>query len=165
MRAGKVGQNERDANGDFTSNCTKKHLIDTCLSLLYFMGRIVTSVRVQNALDLECQKEFTALVDTGAAYLSLPAAWIDDFGDFQRIREESLVNATGDKVVGKIAGPVAITISGFELVYGDVLFVDMKPDENGNYEPLLGYIPMEQSNVAVDMVAHRLMLAKLVDLK
>ncbi len=36
---------------------------------------------------------------------------------------------------------------------------------NGGYEPLLGYIVLEQSQAAVDMLGHRLILAKRLDLK
>ena len=42
--------------------------------------------------------------------------------------------------------------------------LDMQP-ENGGYEPLLGYIVLEQSQVAVDMVGHRLVRVKHADLK
>lgn len=81
------------------------------------------------------------------------------------MRDEELVNATGETVVGKLAGPAAITIGGFEMVYSDILFVEMTPEEGHDYEPLLGYIPMEQANVAVDMLGHRLISAKRIDLK
>ena len=37
--------------------------------------------------------------------------------------------------------------------------------ENGIYEPLVGYIVLEQSQAAVDMVGHRLLHVKKMDLK
>jgi hypothetical protein len=40
----------------------------------------------------------------------------------------------------------------------------MKP-ENGIYEPLLGYIVLEQCQAGVDMLGHRLVHIKRMDLK
>lgn len=60
--------------------------------------------------------------------------------------------------------PVKIQIEGFKPVFTEVLFVDMHPRE-GSYEPLLGYIVLGQSQVAVDMLGHRLVQAKRMDLK
>jgi hypothetical protein len=40
----------------------------------------------------------------------------------------------------------------------------MKP-EDGIYEPLIGYIILEQSQAAVDRVGHRLLHVKKMDLK
>lgn len=40
----------------------------------------------------------------------------------------------------------------------------MKP-ENGAYEPLIGYVILEQSQAAVDMLGHRLVAVKRMDLK
>jgi hypothetical protein len=36
---------------------------------------------------------------------------------------------------------------------------------NGEYEPLIGYLILEQSQAAVDMLGHRLVLVKHLDLK
>jgi hypothetical protein len=47
----------------------------------------------------------------------------------------------------------------------EVLFLDMQPDEDGEYEPLVGYIALEQAGAAVDMLGHRLLHVKRVDLK
>ena len=46
----------------------------------------------------------------------------------------------------------------------EVLFIDMSP-EDGAYEPLIGYIPLEQAQAAVDLVGHRLVKVSRVDLK
>ena len=46
----------------------------------------------------------------------------------------------------------------------EVLFIEMQPEE-GSYEPLIGYIPLEQAQAAVDMLGHRLIKVSLVDLK
>ena len=40
----------------------------------------------------------------------------------------------------------------------------MRP-EDGAYEPLIGYIPLEQAQAAVDLVGHRLVKVTRVDLK
>jgi hypothetical protein len=37
--------------------------------------------------------------------------------------------------------------------------------ENGDYEPLLGYLVLESSQAAVDMLGHRLVHVKHMDLK
>ncbi len=129
------------------------------------MGRITTPVSVRNAVDQTRELNFDALVDTGAAYLSLPTKWMKDLGEFNLVLEEELYNATGQIVEGKVAGPVEITIEGFRTIFSEVLFVDMEEDENGEFEPLLGYIPMEQANIAVDVAEHRLLPSKRMDLK
>jgi hypothetical protein len=59
---------------------------------------------------------------------------------------------------------VRIQIEGFEPVFSEVVFVEMQP-ENGEYEPLVGYIVLEQSQAAVDMLGHRLIRVKRLDLK
>jgi hypothetical protein len=46
----------------------------------------------------------------------------------------------------------------------EVLFIDRQP-EDGAYEPLIGYIPLEQAQAAVDRVGHRLVKVSRVDLK
>ena len=48
--------------------------------------------------------------------------------------------------------------------YNEVLFVDMHPAD-GFYEPLLGYLVLEQSGAAVDILGHRLVHVKRMDLK
>jgi len=40
----------------------------------------------------------------------------------------------------------------------------MQP-EDGDYEPLIGYIALEQSQAAVDVLGHRLVHVKRLDLK
>ena len=52
----------------------------------------------------------------------------------------------------------------FRPVLTEVLFIDMQP-EDGAYNPLIGYIPLEQAQAAVDMVGHRLIKISRVDLK
>ncbi len=67
-------------------------------------------------------------------------------------------------VPGTVCGPALIRVEGFRAVHGEVLFVDMEPEE-GEYEPLLGYIPLEQCGAAVDLIGHRLLPARYIDAK
>ncbi|MEW6481886.1 MAG: hypothetical protein AB1397_02625 [bacterium] len=80
------------------------------------------------------------------------------------IEEVELETATQATIKGKIYGPVEIQIEGFRKIYSEVVFVDMEP-EDGFYEPLIGYIVLEQSQAAVDMLGDRLLHIKRMDLK
>jgi hypothetical protein len=42
---------------------------------------------------------------------------------------------------------------------------DKKEEDDGDYEPLLGYVILEQAQVAVDMLGHRLVPVKYIDCK
>ncbi len=128
------------------------------------MGRIITAVTVQNYLDSSKTLRCATLVDTGASHLVLPRAWEEQLGDLPTFRLVDIETATQTTVQGRVCGPVKIQIEGFEPISGEVLFVDMEP-ENGIYEPLLGYIPLEQSQAAVDMLGHRLLRVKHLDAK
>ena len=66
--------------------------------------------------------------------------------------------------MGAVCGPVRIQIEGFEPIFTEVVFIGMQP-ENGEYEPLIGYIVLEQSQVAIDLFGHRLIHVKRLDLK
>ncbi len=76
----------------------------------------------------------------------------------------SLETATQETVRGEIRGPVRIQLEGFRPIFNEVLFVEMNP-EDGIYEPLIGYIVLEQSQAGVDMLGHRLVPIKHMDLK
>ena len=128
------------------------------------MGRIITSVKIENLTDQDAKIRCDALVDTSASYMVLPNAWRDRLGELDEIITVLLETATQETVEGKICGPVRIQIEGFRPIYNEVLFVDMKP-ENGEYEPLIGYVILEQSQIAVDMLGHRLIPVKRMDLK
>ena len=56
--------------------------------------------------------------------------------------EVALQTATQQVVSGTVCGPALVRIEGFRPIHGEVLFVEMEPEE-GEYEPLLGYIPLE----------------------
>ena len=128
------------------------------------MGRIVASVKIENLAEPETKIRCDALVDTGASYMVLPSAWRERLGRLEEIAKVSLETATQAVVEGTICGPVRIQIEGFRPIYNEVLFLDMEP-ANGDYEPLIGYIILEQAQAAVDMVGHRLVPVKSMDLK
>ena len=129
------------------------------------MGRIITQVKIENVFHKENNVEISAMVDTGAAYLTIPSAWKEKFGELEYVEKVEMVTATGAVVEAELRGPVRIRISGFRPIYTEVLFVDMEKDADGGYEPLLGYLPLEQAGVAVDMVGHRLISVKYIDCK
>jgi predicted aspartyl protease len=128
------------------------------------MGRIVASVKIENLAEPEAKIRCDALVDTGASYMVLPSAWRERLGRLEEIAQVSLETATQATVEGTICGPVRIQIEGFRPIYNEVLFLDMEP-ANGDYEPLIGYIILEQAQAAVDMLGHRLVPVKSMDLK
>ncbi len=128
------------------------------------MGRIVATVDIENFSEAGSSMKLDALVDTGASYLTLPSRWKSRFGAFASEETVELQTATQEAVQGTVCGPVKITVEGFRSIYNEVLFIDMKP-ENGEYEPLLGYIALEQCGAAVDMLGHRLVPVKYMDAK
>ncbi|MCB2262986.1 MAG: retropepsin-like domain-containing protein [Candidatus Thiosymbion ectosymbiont of Robbea hypermnestra] len=128
------------------------------------MGRIVATIDIQNLASPGLSKKIDAFVDTGASYLTLPSAWKEQLGVFSTEEAVELQTATQQVVEGTVCGPVKIKVEGFRSVYNEVLFVDMEPD-NGEYEPLLGYLVLEQCGAAVDMIGHRLIPVKYMDLK
>jgi predicted aspartyl protease len=128
------------------------------------MGRILASVKIDNvrvpAKTIRCD----ALVDTGAAYMVLPSAWKERLGNLESMDTVEVQTATQETIRGTICGPVRIEVEGFRAIYNEVLFIDMTP-ENGSYEPLIGYLVLEQCQAAVDMLGHRLIRVRHVDLK
>lgn len=128
------------------------------------MGRIICQVKVENALNGQESFEFSALVDTGTSHLTLPAAWKDKLGKLKSLETVTLETADQTTIEGEMGGPVMIQIEGFREIYSEVLFVDMQPSD-GKYEPLVGYIVLESSQAAVDIVGHRLIQVKYFDLK
>ncbi|NIR47254.1 hypothetical protein GWO43_02150 [candidate division KSB1 bacterium] len=128
------------------------------------MGRIVSSVEITNVKDPKTSLRIDALVDTDASYLVLPNSWRERLGDLDTLDTVEFEIATQDTVKGAICGPVKIQIEGFRPIYSEVAFVDMDP-KDGIYEPLIGYIILEQSHAAVDMLGRRLIHVKAMDLK
>ena len=128
------------------------------------MGRITASVTIENVADPSKHIRCDALVDTGASHMVLPSAWKERLGELEHIETIQLQTATQESVSGEIWGPVRIQVEGFRHLYNEVLFIDLNPDD-GLYEPLIGYIVLEQSQAAVDMLGLRLLHAKRMDLK
>jgi predicted aspartyl protease len=126
--------------------------------------RIVASVVIESLSDPVKTMRCDALVDTGASHMVLPTAWRERLGDLERIREVEFETATQETTRGAVCGPVRLQIEGFPPVFTEVVFVDMEPGD-GEYEPLIGYIVLEQSQAAVDMLGHRLVHVKRLDLK
>ena len=128
------------------------------------MGRIAAFVTVENPSDPDKRIECDALVDTGASHMILPAAWRSRLGGLKQLAEVDLEMANQTPLKGLVCGPVQIQIEGFRPVFSEVVFVEMKP-EDGQYEPLIGYVVLEQAQAAVDMMGHRLIHVKRLDLK
>ena len=128
------------------------------------MGRIVTTVDIQNTSEPRFSKKLDALVDTGASLLTLPSAWKEQFGAFEAEEVIELQTATQESIKGTVCGPVRITVEGFRPVHNEVLFIDREPAD-GKYEPLLGYIALEQCGAAVDLLGHRLVPVRYMDAK
>lgn len=128
------------------------------------MGRVIASVSLENLREPSKSIQIDALVDTGSAYMVLPSAWKSRLGKLDKIRDVQVEAADHSRLSGEVCGPVKLKIPGFDPIYTEVLFINMQP-EDGTYEPLLGYIPLEQSQAAVDMLSHRLIKVKYVDLK
>ena len=128
------------------------------------MGRVISSVRISNVTDPESSVLCDALVDTGAALMVLPKAWRPRLGELASSEMVDFETATQDSVQAEVCGPVRIQLDGFRPIFSEVAFVDMHP-EGGVYEPLIGYIVLEQSLAAVDLVGHRLLHVKHLDLK
>lgn len=128
------------------------------------LGRIVASVKIENAADRKIGIRCDALVDTGSAFLVLPTAWRDRLGTLESSQKVRVETATQEIVEGEICGPVRIEVEGFRPIYNEVLFLEMQPSD-GAYEPLIGYIVLEQCQAAVDTLGHRLIPAKGIDAK
>ena len=94
----------------------------------------------------------------------LPSVWRDRLGKLETTEKVTVETATQETVEGEICGPVRIEVEGFRPIHSEVLFLDMK-SANGAYEPLIGYIVLEQCQAAVDMIGHRLIPGKAVDAK
>ncbi len=128
------------------------------------MGRIITPVQIENATDSEKSLSCDALVDTGASHMVLPKKWKDRLGRLESAGRVELELANQQTAEGEICGPVRIQIEGFRPIYSEVLLIDMESPE-GIHDPLVGYIVLEQSQAAVDIVGHRLVHVKRLDLK
>ena len=104
-------------------------------------------------------------VDTGAGALILPNVWKEKLGNFKRSEPVELQLANQEVIHGEACWPVEIKIEGFRAVSNEVIFVEMDSEKNDEYEPLLGYVILEQAQAAVDMLGHRLVPVKYIDMK
>lgn len=127
------------------------------------MGRITCHVSVTNILDPETSIEFDAVVDAGAAHLVLATEWRERLGELTVFRQVDCVTATGQTVKTDVCGPVKVQIEGFQPVNTEVIFLDMDGVE-GWWRALIGYLVLEQSQAAVDVVGQRLIPVPYVDL-
>lgn len=126
------------------------------------MGRIIVQTEVYNPFDGDRSVQCGMLVDTGAGALILPMAWKERFGEFRRSEPVELQLADQQVVRGEACGPVQIRMEGFRPVFNEAVFPD---SEDETPEPLLGYVILEQAQAAVDMVGHRLVPVRYIDLK
>jgi hypothetical protein len=128
------------------------------------MERIVASVWIENVFDVAKNLRCDAIVDTSVSLMLLPAAWRDRLGELDSTRTIELKAANHRINNGEVCGPVRIQIEGFRPIFSEVSFVEMQL-ENGEYEPLIGHIVLTQSQAAVDVLGHRLVSIKHMDLK
>jgi hypothetical protein len=129
------------------------------------MGRILSQVELTNPMVPNSAMTINAFVDTGAGALVLPSIWRDKLGSFVNEEKIEFLLANNEVVHGIACGPVGIRIEGFRKIFNEVMFMDMEPGEDGEYQPLLGYVILEQAQVAVDMLGHRLVPVKYIDCK
>lgn len=128
------------------------------------VGRIIVSVVVRNTLDPAREIRFDALVDTGAGWLTLPAAWRERLGEIPTVHTVQLETADQRIIDGVVCGPVTVQIEGFRPIVTELIFIEMAPVD-GRYDPLLGYLALEQSQAAVDMITDRLVPIRYADAK
>jgi len=127
------------------------------------MGRILANLTVDNIIHKKVI-HFTGLIDSGASHVVLPSAWRDKLGEIEEIRRVPLSLANQQTIMGLVCGPVKLTLEGFPPVFSEVIFVDMEKDAGG-YEPIIGYILLEQCQAAIDFLGHRVVPVKRLDLK
>jgi len=129
------------------------------------MGRIIVQVEIFNPSDKSKYIKCSMFVDTGAGSLILPSAWKSRLGTFSSMEKVELILANNEVIKGEACGPVGIKIEGFRKIYNEVIFMEMDETKEGEYEPLLGYIILEQAQAAIDMLGHRLVPVKYIDCK
>jgi hypothetical protein len=129
------------------------------------MGKVITPLEIYNLQSPQYKLTLNAFVDSAAAYLTLPAAWKSKLGNLRKLRSVKTQFADQRVNSADVYGPVLLKIEGFDDISTEVMFIDMLPDECGEYEPLLGYIPLEQANATIDMTGRKLLPLKYVDVK
>lgn len=86
------------------------------------VGRIVTSVTIENATDASKALRCDALVDTGASFLVLPRAWRNRLGTLKSSSQIEVETATQETVTAEVCGPVLIQIEGFRPIFNEVVW-------------------------------------------
>ena len=129
------------------------------------MGRIVVQTKITNLFDEDKSIRCGLLVDTGAGALILPSAWKERLGEFKRSETAELQLANREVLRGEAGWPVEVGIEGFRPISNEVIFADMGTGDDDEYEPLLGYVILEQAQAAVDMLGHRLVPVRYIDMK
>jgi len=125
---------------------------------------IIVSVTIENVRDASKSLTCEAFVDTAASLMVLPTAWKDRLGGLELTRTVELETVTWGTIRGEVYGPVRIQLNGFRPIFTEVSFVEMNT-ENNECEPLIGHIVLAQSQAAVDILGHRLVRIKHMDLK
>ena len=77
------------------------------------MRRIMTQVKVTNFTDPNRSLTVSALVDTGAAYITLPNAWRESLGEVEKLAEIEVELADHSSKKGSVCGPVRARIGEF----------------------------------------------------
>jgi len=129
------------------------------------MGRIIAQTTITNRLDGDKSIQCGMLVDTGAGALILPRSWKDRLGNFLRSEPVQLLLANQEVIRGEACAPVEIKIDGFRPIWNEVVFLDSETEAEDDFEPLLGYVILEQAQAAVDMLGHRLVPVQYIDMK
>jgi hypothetical protein len=128
------------------------------------MGRITTNITIANVIAPNDSIQCKALVDTRTAFLSLPSARKSRLGKLDSLGNVKVELGNQTITDAEVWGPVKLQIDGCRTIHTEVLFIDMEP-QDGQFQPFLDYIPMEQSQLSVDMASERLVPVPYVDLK
>ena len=129
-----------------------------------YLKRVIVSVKIENVRDDSKTLSCNAFVDTNLSLMMLPAAWKDRLGDLESPRTLEVEIATRRTIRGEVCGPVRIQLEGFRPIFSEVSFVEVDA-EDGECEPLVGHIVLTQSQAGVDVLGHRLVRIKHMDLK
>jgi hypothetical protein len=129
-----------------------------------YLKRIIVSVKIENFRDDSKSLSCDAFVDTDISLMMLPAAWKDRLGNLHSTRTIEVETSTRGTMRCEVCGPVRIQIEDFRPIFSEVSFVETMPEDE-EYKPLIGNIVLAQSQAAVDMLGHRLVPIKHMDLK
>ena len=126
------------------------------------MGRIIAQTTITNRLDEDKPIRCGILVDTGAGTLILSRSWKAKLCRFLHAEPVRLPLANKEVISGEACAPVEI--EGFRPVWNEVVFLDADSEGEEDFEPLLGYVILEQAQAALDVVGHRLAPVLCIDM-